>query len=158
MSVSQPCWGGYTKSAYLSDIGLPGGRWQWLNTRPVVEPQRLPPPPGPGNTSDPSPQVLGCGHRRVITLTPRAQQRRFTSDLLRVLKAQLSRQLAVSALPEAFGQVLGGEFSVWDYGATRLQTLLSTVNGGLWLDIGRPFLPEMSMHRLQLTQKPGFQN
>ncbi|XP_037093621.1 meiosis regulator and mRNA stability factor 1-like [Pollicipes pollicipes] len=31
--------------------------------------------------------VLGCGHRRVITLTPRAQERRFLSDLLRVLKA-----------------------------------------------------------------------
>ncbi|XP_043205020.1 meiosis regulator and mRNA stability factor 1-like [Amphibalanus amphitrite] len=74
-------------------------------------------------------QVLGCGHRRVITLTPRAQQRRFASDLLRVLKAQHSKQLSVAALPEAFGQVLGREFAVWDYGATRLHTLLRTVNG-----------------------------
>ena len=74
--------------------------------------------------------MLGCGQRRVITLTPRAQQRRFASDLLRVLKAQHSKQLAVTALPEAFSQTLGREFSVWDYGATRLHTLLATVNGG----------------------------
>ncbi|XP_037093622.1 meiosis regulator and mRNA stability factor 1-like [Pollicipes pollicipes] len=74
-------------------------------------------------------QVLGCGHRRVITLTPRAQERRFLSDLLRVLKAQHSKQLAVTALPQAFSEVTGREFTVWDYGATRLHTLLSTVNG-----------------------------
>ena len=66
---------------------------------------------------------------RVITLTPRAQQRRFTSDLLRVLKAQPAKQLAVAGLPQAFGEVTGREFSVWDYGATRLHTLLSSVNG-----------------------------
>lgn len=38
----------------------------------------------------------------MLTLSHKAQLRRFTSDLTKILKTQPGKQLTVSAIPEAF--------------------------------------------------------
>lgn len=52
-------------------------------------------------------QVMGEGNKRTVTLSHRAQIRRFTSDLLRVLKAQASKQITLSELPNVYARVIG---------------------------------------------------
>ena len=48
-------------------------------------------------------QVLGTGDRKILTLSHRAQIRRFTTDLLKILKAQPGKEMPVSMIPAAFG-------------------------------------------------------
>lgn len=50
---------------------------------------------------------MGEGNKRVVTLSHRAQVRRFTSDLLRVLKAQASKQITLSEFPTVYARVIG---------------------------------------------------
>lgn len=50
---------------------------------------------------------MGEGNKRVVTLSHRAQVRRFTSDLLRVLKAQASKQVTLSEFSSVYARVLG---------------------------------------------------
>lgn len=50
---------------------------------------------------------MGEGNNRVVTLSHRAQIRRFTSDLLRVLKAQASKQITLSEFPTVYARVIG---------------------------------------------------
>lgn len=50
---------------------------------------------------------MGEGNKRVVTLSHRAQVRRFTSDLLRVLKSKASKQVALSEFPNVYGRVIG---------------------------------------------------
>jgi hypothetical protein len=47
-------------------------------------------------------QVLGTGDRKVLTLTHRAQVKRFTADLIRLLKNTPGRMLYLSSLTEEF--------------------------------------------------------
>ncbi|XP_011872655.1 PREDICTED: meiosis arrest female protein 1 homolog [Vollenhovia emeryi] len=47
-------------------------------------------------------QVMGEGNKRVVTLSHRAQVRRFTSDLLRVLKSKTSKQVMLSEFPSVY--------------------------------------------------------
>ena len=49
-------------------------------------------------------QVLGTGERKVLTLSHRAQIRRFTADLQKVLKAQYGKQLNLSEFSECYGE------------------------------------------------------
>ena len=49
---------------------------------------------------------MGEGRSRaMITLSHRAQVKRFTSDLLRVLKTQATKQVAVTDLPGLFSKI-----------------------------------------------------
>lgn len=50
---------------------------------------------------------MGEGNKRVVTLSHRAQVRRFTSDLLRVLKSKASKQVALSEFPTVYNRVIG---------------------------------------------------
>ena len=45
----------------------------------------------------------------MVTLSHRAQVRRFTSDLLRILKAQSSKQVLLSEFPTIYSRVIGNE-------------------------------------------------
>ena len=53
-----------------------------------------------------SAQVLGTGDRKVLTLSHRAQVKRFISDVLKVLKQLPGKQLVVSDLASAYGKWL----------------------------------------------------
>lgn len=63
----------------------------------------------------------------MVTLSHRAQVRRFTSDLLRVLKAQYSKQVTLSEFPVAYQRVLNRNFEVVNYGVCRVEDLLGEV-------------------------------
>lgn len=49
-------------------------------------------------------QIIGGGSRRHVTLSHRAQVKRFTSDLLRVLKSQSSKQIFIMDLPIVYSK------------------------------------------------------
>lgn len=56
---------------------------------------------------------MGEGNKRVVTLSHRAQVRRFTSDLLRVLKSKASKQVALSEFPSAYTRVIGTDIFMY---------------------------------------------
>lgn len=73
-------------------------------------------------------QVIGDGNRRMMTLAHRAQVRRFTSDLLRVLKSLASKQTTVAEFPSLFEKTLNRAFDPTDYGLCALEDLLAQVS------------------------------
>lgn len=70
---------------------------------------------------------MGDGPRRTITLSHQAQMRRFTSDLLRVLKAQPNKQLLLTEFPSAYEKTAGRPFNAVEYGLCTLEDLLAEV-------------------------------
>lgn len=56
-----------------------------------------------------------------------AQMRRFTSDLLRVLKVQPSKQISITAFPTAYEKVMNKAFSAIEYGLCTFEDLLQEV-------------------------------
>ncbi|KAG8237327.1 hypothetical protein J437_LFUL016342 [Ladona fulva] len=73
-------------------------------------------------------QVMGDGSRRMVTLSHRAQIRRFTSDLLRILKSQTNKQVTFSAFATIYEKVIGRPFSAPDYGVCYLEDILAEVS------------------------------
>lgn len=63
-----------------------------------------------------------------MTLAHKAQVRRFTSDLLRVLKSLASKQTTVAEFPSLFEKTLNRPFDPIDYGLCGLEDLLSQVS------------------------------
>ncbi|XP_012273569.1 meiosis regulator and mRNA stability factor 1 isoform X2 [Orussus abietinus] len=75
-------------------------------------------------------QVMGEGNSRVVTLSHRAQIRRFTSDLLRVLKAQASKQVSLAEFPSVYAKVIGKPWDIADYGVCEMDDILGEVSEG----------------------------
>ncbi|EZA49569.1 Limkain-b1 [Ooceraea biroi] len=73
-------------------------------------------------------QVMGEGNKRVVTLSHRAQVRRFTSDLLRVLKSKASKQVALSEFPNVYSRVIAKPWDIVDYGVCHIEDILSEVS------------------------------
>ncbi|XP_018371436.1 PREDICTED: meiosis arrest female protein 1 homolog isoform X3 [Trachymyrmex cornetzi] len=73
-------------------------------------------------------QVMGEGNKRVVTLSHRAQVRRFTSDLLRVLKSKASKQVALSEFPSVYQRVIAKPWDIVDYGVCNIEDILSEVS------------------------------
>ncbi|XP_026838680.1 meiosis regulator and mRNA stability factor 1-like isoform X1 [Drosophila erecta] len=69
-------------------------------------------------------QIMGDGENRQITLTHRIQIRRFTSDLLRVLRANGNNSVLLSQLPLVFTQTQNKTFDITDYGVCDLIDIL----------------------------------
>ncbi|SPP85562.1 blast:Meiosis arrest female protein 1 [Drosophila guanche] len=69
-------------------------------------------------------QIMGDGENRQITLTHRTQIRRFTSDLLRVLRAHGNNSVLLSQLPGIFAQTQSRNFDVTDYGVCDIVDIL----------------------------------
>lgn len=72
-------------------------------------------------------QVMGEGNNRVITLSHRAQVRRFTSDLLRVLKSKASKQVALSEFPSVYARVIAKPWDIVDYGVCDIEDILNEI-------------------------------
>lgn len=53
--------------------------------------------------------------------------RRFTSDLLRVLKSRISKQLTLSEFPPAYEKAISKPFNPVEYGLCSLEDLLEDV-------------------------------
>lgn len=67
---------------------------------------------------------MGDGEKRLITLTHRCQVRRFTSDLLKIIRNSPSKQIQLSQLNESFKMTFNKPFNVTDYGVCDIEDLL----------------------------------
>lgn len=63
-----------------------------------------------------------------MTLSHKAQMRRFTSDLLRILKSVASKQVPIVEFATLFEKTIGRAFDPVDYGLCSLEDLLSQVS------------------------------
>lgn len=72
-------------------------------------------------------QVLGSGSYRVITISAAAQGKRWTTDLLKILKAQPGRTILVQDIPDLYQSVIGRAFSTVDYGVCTIEELMDKV-------------------------------
>eukprot|EP00066_Takifugu_rubripes_P022057 XP_011611323.1 PREDICTED: meiosis arrest female protein 1 isoform X2 [Takifugu rubripes] len=70
-------------------------------------------------------QILGLGTKRFLTLTHRAQVKRFTQDLLKLLKFQASKQVAIKDFTQAYHWCFSRNWRVMDYGVCQLMDLLT---------------------------------
>ncbi|XP_059145129.1 meiosis regulator and mRNA stability factor 1-like isoform X3 [Physella acuta] len=72
-------------------------------------------------------QVLGTGDRKAITLSPRAQLKRFTTDILKVVKAQATKQIMLEAFPPAYEKVMGKPLFLPHYGVCFMEDMLMDI-------------------------------
>lgn len=72
-------------------------------------------------------QILGMGTKRLLTLTHRAQVKRFTQDLLKLLKFQASKQVAIKDFMQAYHWCFSRDWKVIDYGICDLMDLLTEI-------------------------------
>ncbi|XP_028303908.1 meiosis regulator and mRNA stability factor 1 isoform X2 [Gouania willdenowi] len=72
-------------------------------------------------------QILGMGTKRLLTLTHRAQVKRFTQDLLKLLKFQASKQVAIRDFMQAYHWCFSRDWRVTDYGVCDLKDLLTEI-------------------------------
>ncbi|KAK7082553.1 hypothetical protein SK128_020988 [Halocaridina rubra] len=73
-------------------------------------------------------QVLGEGNKRILTLAHKAQIKRFSSDLLRVLKGQPTKSITLEAFPSSYEKALSKPWNVVDYGVCEFDDLLNEVS------------------------------
>ncbi|TRY56306.1 hypothetical protein DNTS_031848 [Danionella cerebrum] len=71
--------------------------------------------------------ILGLGSRRVLTLTHRAQIKRFTQDLLKLLKFQSGGQIKIREFSQAYSSCFSRDWRVEEYGVCDLMDLLSEI-------------------------------
>ncbi|XP_021092864.1 meiosis arrest female protein 1 isoform X9 [Heterocephalus glaber] len=72
-------------------------------------------------------QILGMGSKRLLTLTHRAQVKRFTQDLLKLLKSQASKQVIVREFSQAYHWCFSKDWDVTEYGVCELIDIISEI-------------------------------
>ncbi|XP_036380144.1 meiosis regulator and mRNA stability factor 1 isoform X2 [Megalops cyprinoides] len=72
-------------------------------------------------------QILGMGSKRLLTLTHRAQVKRFTQDLLKLLKFQVSKQVVIQDFMQAYHWCFSRDWRVIEYGMCDLMDLLAEI-------------------------------
>ncbi|XP_056265844.1 meiosis regulator and mRNA stability factor 1 isoform X2 [Pseudoliparis swirei] len=72
-------------------------------------------------------QILGMGTKRLLTLTHRAQVKRFTQDLLKLLKFQVSKQVSIKDFMQAYHWCFSRDWRIIDYGTCDLMDLLTEI-------------------------------
>ncbi|XP_047636404.1 meiosis regulator and mRNA stability factor 1 isoform X5 [Phacochoerus africanus] len=72
-------------------------------------------------------QILGMGSKRLLTLTHRAQVKRFTQDLLKLLKSQASKQVIVREFSQAYHWCFSKDWDVTEYGVCELIDVISEI-------------------------------
>ncbi|XP_075686265.1 meiosis regulator and mRNA stability factor 1 isoform X2 [Rhinoderma darwinii] len=72
-------------------------------------------------------QILGMGSKRFLTLTHRAQVKRFTQDLLKLLKSQASKQVIVREFLQAYHWCFSRDWDVTEYGVCELVDIVSEI-------------------------------
>ncbi|XP_052765793.1 meiosis regulator and mRNA stability factor 1-like isoform X2 [Mya arenaria] len=70
-------------------------------------------------------QMIGMGDRKVLSLAHKTQVKRFTADLLKLLKNAQGRQVYLSDLTEEFCKLFNRSWDVVEYGICHLDDMLS---------------------------------
>lgn len=81
--------------------------------------------------------MLGDGESRQITLTHRAQVRRFSTDLFKILRSQPNKSLHLSMLPQAYLATHNRIFDVTDYGVCDIEDLLDGLRNNNFIMLTR---------------------
>jgi len=55
-------------------------------------------------------QILGDGNKRIITITHRCQMKRFTNDIIRILKNRPQRSMSISDIPKELNLLIKNSF------------------------------------------------
>ncbi|KAG8145599.1 hypothetical protein E2320_012115 [Naja naja] len=72
-------------------------------------------------------QILGIGTKRLLTLTHRAQVKRFTQDLVKLVKSQASKRVVVKEFLHAYHWCFSKDWDVTEYGVCELVDLISEI-------------------------------
>ncbi|XP_051789959.1 meiosis regulator and mRNA stability factor 1 isoform X3 [Erpetoichthys calabaricus] len=72
-------------------------------------------------------QILGMGSKLMLTLTHRAQVKRFTQDLLKLLKSQASKHVVIRDFVQAYHWCFSKDWNVISYGVCELMDLLTEI-------------------------------
>lgn len=78
-------------------------------------------------------QIIGDADHRIITLTHQVQMKRFTNDLLRILKSQPSKQISIEDFPTVYERTFYKTFNPIEYGLCYLEDLLDEVPSNTFL-------------------------
>ena len=70
-------------------------------------------------------QILGSEYDKKLTLTHRVQVRRFSNDLIKVLKAHSAKQMFADEYPNSYEKHFGKAFDIKDYGVCYLEDMLA---------------------------------
>jgi hypothetical protein len=70
-------------------------------------------------------QILGSEYDKILTLTHRVQVRRFSNDLIKVLKSHSSKQMFADEYPNAYEKHFCKTFDIKDYGVCFLEDMLA---------------------------------
>jgi len=60
-------------------------------------------------------QILGDGNKRIITITHRCQMKRFTNDIIRILKNKPHRSMAINDIPKEYRKNIFNEIISFAY-------------------------------------------
>ncbi|ETE67281.1 Limkain-b1, partial [Ophiophagus hannah] len=74
-------------------------------------------------------QILGIGTKRLLTLTHRAQVKRFTQDLLKLVKSQASKRVVVKEFLHAYHWCFSKDWDVTEYGVCELNVPRKKLKG-----------------------------
>ncbi|CAF1082426.1 unnamed protein product [Rotaria sordida] len=72
-------------------------------------------------------QILGDGNKRIMTITHRCQMKRFTNDIIRILKNKPQRSMSISEIPIEYEIAYKRPFCVADFGMCYLEDLVNEV-------------------------------
>ncbi|CAF3613838.1 unnamed protein product, partial [Rotaria sp. Silwood1] len=72
-------------------------------------------------------QILGDGNKRIITITHRCQMKRFTNDIIRILKNKPQRSMSISEIPIEYEIAYKKPFCIADFGMCYLDDLVNEV-------------------------------
>ncbi|CAF1183372.1 unnamed protein product [Rotaria sordida] len=97
-------------------------------------------------------QILGDGNKRIITITHRCQMKRFTNDIIRILKNKPQRSMSISEIPIEYEIAYKKPFCVVDFGMCYLEDLVNEVkdNKELVLDADKGIIKLYRKERTNL--------
>lgn len=70
-------------------------------------------------------QILDGQYDKKLTLTHRVQVRRFSNDLIKVLKSHTTKQMFADEYPQAYEKHFSKKFEIKDYGVCYLEDMLA---------------------------------
>uniref|UniRef100_H2Z5V2 Meiosis regulator and mRNA stability factor 1 n=1 Tax=Ciona savignyi TaxID=51511 RepID=H2Z5V2_CIOSA len=75
-------------------------------------------------------QIIGPPHNHLLTLTHRAQVKRFTQEMIKLLKASPDRAILVAQLPDMYYRTFDRVWNLRDYGVSVLSDILDDIPDG----------------------------
>ncbi|CAF2154417.1 unnamed protein product [Rotaria magnacalcarata] len=97
-------------------------------------------------------QILGDGNKRIITISHRCQMKRFTNDIIRILKNKPQRLMAISEIPIEYEMAYKKSFCITDFGMCYLEDLVNEIkdNKELVLDAEKSIIKLYRKERTDL--------